>query len=243
MDRSDRIERSGEYDHRGDYHLKLDPNWFYLPVYLEKMKRVRAFIERLDPGVRILDAGCGEGVLVEEYHARGFDILGVDIHYQSSNVLRGSVLSLQFEDHSFDVVLLLDVIEHLTYPEQERALAELSRVLRPGGSLYLSIPNLAHLASRIRFIFTGKFIRTSSPDRHVGDRPIHEYLNLLKTWYTIESRVGLFPTTPLLALLTYRSPSRAVPFHRLYNRLFAYPNWCFLNLVHCRKQPRRAQRS
>jgi 2-polyprenyl-3-methyl-5-hydroxy-6-metoxy-1,4-benzoquinol methylase len=70
-------QRSAEYLARGDYHRELDESWAYLPVYLEKMRRVRRFLEGKQH-LRILDVGCGEGVLVDEYHSKGYDIVGLD---------------------------------------------------------------------------------------------------------------------------------------------------------------------
>ncbi|HEY44239.1 MAG TPA: class I SAM-dependent methyltransferase [Anaerolineae bacterium] len=229
------VERSGEYLERGDYHLELDPNWVYLPVYLEKMVRVRKYLDAYDKETRILDIGCGEGALVKEYRDRGFDIVGLDINYESEYVIRGSVLNLEFSDKSFDLILLLDVIEHLVFTDQEIALQEIARVLRPGGELLISLPNLAHLASRFFFIFTGKLIRTSTPERHIGDRPIAEHMQLLKKHFEISKRIGIFPTFPLASLFTYWIPSKVILWHKLNNKLFAYPNWCFLNLVLAKK--------
>jgi SAM-dependent methyltransferase len=228
-------ERYGEYLERGDYHLELDPNWVYLPVYLEKMIRVRKYLDAYDKEKRILDIGCGEGVLVKEYRDRGFDITGLDINYESEYVIRGSVLNLDFSDESLDLILLLDVIEHLVFPDQEIALQEIARVLRPNGELFISLPNLAHLASRLSFIFTGRLIRTSAPERHIGDRPIGEYLRLLKKHFEIRKRIGIFPTFPLVSFFTCWKPSKVIPWHKLNNKLFAYPNWCFLNLILAKK--------
>ena len=68
------------------------------------------------------------------------------------------------------------MLEHLPYEEQPRALAELFRVLRPGGELLVSVPNLAHLQSRIQFLLRGRLIRTASEFKHPGDRPAGEYI-------------------------------------------------------------------
>ena len=222
--------RSSEYASRGDYHVELDPNWPYLPVYQEKMRWVKQYLDNRTAGEKILDAGCGEGVLVKEYRQRGLDIIGMDMHYGSEYVLTGSILDSCFPAEHFDALLCLDVIEHLTYADQEKAIAELHRVLRRGGTLLLSIPNLAHLASRLSFLLTGKLLRTSTPDRHPGDRPIAEYLEMLQPQFKMISRRGIFPTFPLISLLTVRSPARVVGLHRIYNRWLAYTNWCFLNL-------------
>ena len=61
--------RGWEYARAGDYHKHLDPNWSYTPTYLKKMSHVRDFIAGLPKDTPILDAGCGEGVLVEEFRA------------------------------------------------------------------------------------------------------------------------------------------------------------------------------
>ena len=55
--------RGWEYSKKGDYHCKLDPNWSYTPSYLHKMIFVRQKIQDLRKDAKILDAGCGEGVL------------------------------------------------------------------------------------------------------------------------------------------------------------------------------------
>lgn len=59
--------RGWEYARIGDYHRNLDPNWCYTPTYLHKMAFIRKFISSLPHNVKILDAGCGEEVLVEEF--------------------------------------------------------------------------------------------------------------------------------------------------------------------------------
>ena len=60
-----RAVRQGEYAARGDYHRTPDRDWDYLPTYLAKMRLVGAYLDALPAGTRVLDAGCGEGVLVE----------------------------------------------------------------------------------------------------------------------------------------------------------------------------------
>jgi len=230
------VERSGEYLAKGDYHLHLDPKWPYLPVYLEKMKYVRGHLDACAGDTRIIDIGCGEGELVKEYRDRGFDIVGLDVNYESEHVVRGSVLDLEFSDKCFDLVLFLDVIEHLTFIDQEVALQKIARVLKSKGELLISLPNLAHLASRLSFMFTGNLVRTSTPERHLGDRPINEYLQLLNKHYEIKERIGIFPTFPFISIMTYWMPSKVLAWHKLYNRLFGYPNWCFLNLLFCVKR-------
>src|SRR4029079_10729009 len=169
--------RSGEYATRGDYHRAPDPNWEYYPTYIAKLEAVRRWLDRRRSVARVLDARCGEGVLVDEYADR-LAIEGIDPNYGSDRVRTGSLTALPFADESFDPAVCLDVLEHLTFEEQPRALAELFRVLKSGGDLLVSVPNLAHLQSRVHFFLLGRLIRTASEYKHPGDRPAVEFIEL-----------------------------------------------------------------
>jgi SAM-dependent methyltransferase len=225
------VSRSGEYAERGDYHRRLSPDWEYYPTYLAKLERVRAHLSALPARARVLDAGCGEGVLVDEFHER-LAIEGLDPNYSSDRVRRGSLTALPYPNAAFDHALCLDVLEHLAYDDQARALAELFRVVKPGGSLLVTVPNLAHLQSRVHFALAGRLIRTASPAKHPGDRPIGEYLDLARrAGFQLVERRGIFPTVPVLTRAIRRSPARLAPLHRLLTRLLPIPGWCFLNVL------------
>ncbi len=229
-------KRSGEYLLKGDYHREIDRNWRYYPVYLAKLEFVRDFLAKIPVDTRILDIGCGEGILVEEFRGRGYDIIGMDLNYSSEYVKKGDITAMPFDDGEFNLVLCLDIIEHLNFHEQEKAVAEVKRILKKDGKLLLTIPNLAHFASRLSFLFTGKLIRTSAIERHPGDRPIGEYLSMLRrNGFRLKWRKGIFPTFPISSVLTYLFPSRIYPLHRILNRFLAYPNYSFLNVILCEK--------
>jgi len=228
--------RSGEYHERGDYHKELDKNWPYYPVYLTKMAFVESFLDRFGKDKKILDAGCGEGLLVEQFCERGFDVSGIDMHYESEYVLRGNICATDYESGSFDMIMCLDVLEHLSYEDQEKAINEFHRILAPNGVLLITVPNLAHFASRVSFLLTGRLLRTSDARRHIGDRPITEYIDMITPQFQIDKRKGFFPTFPIISALTLLIPGRIVWMHRLYNAICAYPNWCFLNVIIARKK-------
>ena len=173
--------RKGEYSRRGEFHRNLNPNWSYYPIYVNKVEVVDEMLRRYhcEQG-RTLDAGCGEGVLVEKYAEQGWDIIGVDKNYASAYVQEGSILEIPFEDNHFDTVMALDVLEHLNYYQQVPALKELKRVLKPGGILIFSCPNLAHFTGRLKLMFRGKLLRTATLGHHPGDRPMCEYEQLFK---------------------------------------------------------------
>ena len=222
---------TGEYARRGDYHREPSPDWEFYPTYLVKLEFVRRYLASLPANTRVLDAGCGEGVLVEEFHGR-LAIEGIDPNYSSSFVTRGSLTTLPYAGGSFDRAMCLDVLEHLTFEEQPKALAELFRVLRPGGELLVSVPNLAHLQSRVHFLLQGRLIHTASLEKHPGDRPASEYLDLARrAGFRLVDRRGIFPTVPILTRWIRKSPARLRPLHRALTRLLPIPGWCFLNLM------------
>jgi SAM-dependent methyltransferase len=225
------VSRTGEYAERGDYHRELSKTWEFYPTYLAKMAIVRGYLSALPAGERVLDAGCGEGVLVDEFRPR-LDIVGVDPNYSSERVTSGSLTALPFAGASFDRGLCLDVLEHLTFPEQAQALAELFRVVRPGGELLVSVPNLAHLQSRVHFLLRGRLIHTASLAKHPGDRPANEFIELaVRAGFRLVSQRGIFPTVPVLTRWIRRRPARLAWLHRLLTRLLPVPGWCFLNVL------------
>jgi SAM-dependent methyltransferase len=230
------VVRRGEYAARGDYHRAPDPGWEYYPTYLAKLRVVRRWLDQLPPGTRVLDAGCGEGVLVEEYASR-LAIEGVDEYYSSAHVKSASITALPHADASFDRAMCLDVLEHLAFEDQRRALAELFRILKPSGELLVSVPNLAHLQSRVHFLLTGRLIRTASEQKHPGDRPAAEYVRLAeRVGFELIARRGIFPTVPVITRLIRRHPRALLPLHSLLTRLLPVPGWCFLNVLTFRKR-------
>ncbi len=103
------------------------------------------------PGGRVLEAGCGVGQWVRWLGARGFRATGVEIapetvamaraHWKDLDLQVGDVARMTFEAGAFDAALSLGVVEH--WPEGPRApLAELLRVLRPGGIALITVPCL-----------------------------------------------------------------------------------------------------
>jgi SAM-dependent methyltransferase len=101
---------------------------------------------RIRPGERVLDLGCGRGHWAGKAARAGAEVVAYDVkregveraalRYPRVTFVHGSAEETGLEDESFDVVLLLSVLEHTAEPE--RVLAEIARVLRPGGRLALT---------------------------------------------------------------------------------------------------------
>ncbi len=202
--------RGWEYARVGDYHRNLDPDWSYAPTYLRKMEFVRCFVESSPAKTRVLDVGCGEGVLVEELRDRGWEIEGLDLNYESKFVRRGDVRDMPYSDAMFDLILFLDTLEHLPFADQPKSLSEIRRVLKPGGRVIVSVPNLAHLNCRIRLLVCGRLHRTDVETDHPGERPFVENKQLLRNaGFLIEKCVGVTLTVPwIYTRLICKRPAR-----------------------------------
>jgi SAM-dependent methyltransferase len=225
--------KTDEYKRRGDYHKYLSREWSYFPIYVSKKKFVVDFISGFPKDSAILDVGCGEGVFVEELLSRGYQkAIGLDEHSSFRRVVQGNAVSLPFQKDRFDIVLFLDVLEHIPIGRQTDAVRDICRVLKQGGILVASVPNLAHLASRIRFLYKGRLVRTASLDKHPGDRPIKEFLDMfMDNGFLFLGRKGFLPTVPVLYKLVQRRPSRYLWLYHLLNLFLPVPGWCFLNLI------------
>jgi len=86
----------------------------------------------LPPDWRVLDLGCGRGILVEELRDRGLRAVGVDLgeDFRTRAGAVADACALPFVDGAFEVVVALDIVEHLPLELQPRVLAELGRVAR-----------------------------------------------------------------------------------------------------------------
>ncbi len=132
---------SGDY---GAKHYTPDARSFIGRRY----GRILEFIDALQlrPGARVLDAGCGPGVLTAELTRRGYVVDAIDLSAAMVAAARaaapratcilGTVEHMPYPDRQFDLVVSAGVIEYLA---SDRALlSECARVLKPGGSQILS---------------------------------------------------------------------------------------------------------
>jgi len=143
----------------------------------------RAVLEKLPSlglrcGARILDAPCGGAAsLTCALRKRGFDAVGADIDSEAATQLGKAFENvnlnapLPWANGSFDAVVSTEGIEHL---ENHFAfLREVHRILKPGGVLVLTTPNITALRSRVRFFGSGFFGRDARPLNETARHPLH----------------------------------------------------------------------
>ena len=114
--------------------------------------RHTSFLSRgLPPGARVLDVGCGRGVVLGALADRGLEAHGVEV---SAAAARGAdprarvriarrLADARYPHSHFDQVLIWHVLEHLEHPRE--TLEEVHRILRPGGRLIVAVPNFESL--------------------------------------------------------------------------------------------------
>jgi N-acetylglucosaminyl-diphospho-decaprenol L-rhamnosyltransferase len=121
-------------------------------------------LELVPRGARVLDAGCSTGYLAEQLVGRGSSVVGLELDPVAGQaaerwceqVLVGDfeTMELPFAEQTFDVVLCGDIVEHLRDPGA--ALARVRPLLKPGGRLVLSTPNVANWSVRASLL-AGRF--------------------------------------------------------------------------------------
>jgi SAM-dependent methyltransferase len=138
------------YSLRGTGHLSYSEG-YNAWLYRAKRRALRPVLAGIDPGDRVLDVGSGTGWVVAELLARGARVEGCDIAGVAVERLRATFPDVEFfelalgsdpiprPDASFDAITALDVLYHVTDDDSWiSAVTELSRVLRPGGTLIAS---------------------------------------------------------------------------------------------------------
>ena len=133
---------------------------------------------RLAPGARVLDAPCGgSAALTLALIEKGFQATGADVDPEAQIRLGNAFAKvdlnavLPWPENNFDAIFSTEGIEHLE--NHFSFLREMCRILKPGGILVLTTPNITALRSRARFFGSGFFGRDSRPLNESSRHPLH----------------------------------------------------------------------
>jgi len=138
-----------------NFSINSDAGQAPLGVY----ETVLSLLEDIDAKV-ILDVPCGMGILSEKLKWIGFDVIALDLEEKKYVPEDNKVVvadlneGVPFKDASFDMVVSIEGIEHLK--DTEKTIKEIYRVLKNGGYLILSTPNVINLRSRCKFLIRGE---------------------------------------------------------------------------------------
>jgi 2-polyprenyl-6-hydroxyphenyl methylase/3-demethylubiquinone-9 3-methyltransferase len=216
----------------------------------------RALTQRLgvNPlGQSTLDVGCGGGLLAEGFARLGCVVTGIDpaesalavaqAHAAASGLdityCVGAGESLPFRDQSFTIVICCDVLEHVA--DFNRVIAEISRVLAPGGVFFFDTINRTLLSDFLVIKLLQEWPVTRAVPPHLHDwnqfiTPAELDAALSQSGLSRQEIVGLFPAVnPLgaaLALWRYKRGAisvgelgRRAPFHVSKNRSASYAGY------------------
>jgi SAM-dependent methyltransferase len=142
----------GEIYERHHKERRNDGEFVFVP------ERIPLIKEAVGEGNKVLDLGCRSGALTQHF-VEGNEVVGVDVDQTAlakaeergiTPVVADVEEPLPFPDESFDAVVAGELLEHLAFPET--LVAEVERVLEPGGSFVGSVPNAFNVQRRLRFL-------------------------------------------------------------------------------------------
>lgn len=122
---------------------------------------------------RAIDLGAGQGAVSQALKDRGFDVMAADANTAQFRAAGIDCIGLDlnkptpFPDGTFDLVMAIEVIEHLEAPRA--FLREIFRLLKPGGLAVLTTPNISSVPSRLFFLATGYFDLFIPTERRLKD--------------------------------------------------------------------------
>ena len=139
-------------DYDGYYHAG---NLTVPSFVLDRVGEIVAGFSRYRQENRFLDLGCGAGVLMDAAARAGWEVCGLDVSRKAVEHLRragydvfhGELLEAGYPEGHFDVVAASELLEHVTDPRT--IVAEVARILRPGGLFWATTPNGWGLSARL----------------------------------------------------------------------------------------------
>ncbi len=125
-----------------------------LGVRVVGRRHVRFLARQLEPGGRVLDVGCGRGILLQELCRQGFEAHGFEVSRAAAEGadpriqlrIADDLMLANYPAEYFDQVIIWHVLEHVGDPREY--LAEIHRILKPGGEVIIAVPNFSSTQAR-----------------------------------------------------------------------------------------------
>lgn len=158
------------------------------PDYMSVVEKIMTRLGRKSQS--LLDMPAGNGMFADQLRTHGFVVTCADINQERPDYVYVNMESpLPFADESFDFVTCMEGIEHVINPTL--LVSELSRIVKKGGHVIISMPNVQNYYSRLQFLFTGSFYQfepefSRHPEGRTIDRGHISSLSFLQLNYLFE---------------------------------------------------------
>jgi ubiquinone/menaquinone biosynthesis C-methylase UbiE len=181
--------------------------------YHALIDEIQAAAVPISPSSRILEAGCGTGLVMSVLRSRGAtDLVGIDLssgmlsaaRRDGERVAQASVTALPFADASFDVAYSFKVLAHV--PDIRLALREMARVVRPGGTLVVEFYNrgsMRGLRWKLKKLLGGESTGTQQRETELFTRydSLADMISYLPAGTRLETVKGAIVVTPAAAAM------------------------------------------
>ena len=145
---------AGYYGDKSGRRFPAVMEWLQEKLYQWRSGQVLRRLKQKNP--KVLDIGCGRGLLLRAFQQNGCDVTGTEFSDGACRFARdvlklpvrvGLLDELKFPENSFDVVVMWHVLEHISDPRP--MVAEVARILRPGGIFLVAVPNFGSPEARL----------------------------------------------------------------------------------------------
>lgn len=188
--------------------------------------------ESTHEGERILDVGAGHGAFSKRLHEMGYEVEACDLfpeifYYDQIECKQADLTQpLPYPDNHFDSIIAIEVMEHIL--DHEVFFQEVERILKPGGKLYISTPNILSLKSRMRFLLTGFYYSFKPLDLHNNDGLQHVASLTVDQYHYLAVRARLS-----LAEVNYDKPQNTSRWlMALYPLIWLHNKWTGMRPIH-----------
>lgn len=174
----------------------------YQMVKKYAIKRKLALIKKRNGGIgKLLDIGAGTGDFLAAAKKVGWQVDGVEPNRRANDLAKEKGLVLQteletFQDAHFDVVTLWHVLEHI--PNLEETVAQLSHLVRPGGTLIIAVPNFKSYDAK----YYGQFWAAYDVPRHLWHFSQKAIRQLFRKSFSLEMTKPLWFDSFYVSLLS-----------------------------------------
>lgn len=162
-------------------------------IHQRFLKHFLASEERKD--IKILDVGAGHGAFSKKLYEMGYEVEACDLfpeifYYDKITCKKADLTQpLPYEDNQFEAIIAIEVMEHIL--DHEVFFREVKRILKPGGKLYISTPNILSLKSRMRFLLSGFYYSFKPLDLYNNDGLQHIAALTKDQYHYLGIRAGL----------------------------------------------------